>query len=277
MHTSHTSDGVLLAYLDHELAGDQRSNVDAHLNECLTCRRALGEVRGRADLVSDALSLVDRPAPIDEAWITVHAAVQARVATGAGDPSRAGAVAPRTGAVPPGGRAWVPARWSLARAAGLVLLFAGGAAAATIPGSPVRSWLFGDDPMQPMASPATEEAASATVTAESGSWTRAVDGVVRLALDAPAGTDVEVRWTGQRAGIQGPADTRYASEADGQLGARAEGGPLRVELPVGIRAATLRVNGAVVLEIVEGRVSTAPAGARGTLEPDGEPLYFEVR
>lgn len=273
MHTSHTSDGVLLAYLDHELAGDQRTNVDAHLNECLTCRRALGEVRGRADLVSDALSLVDRPAPMDEAWITVQAAVQARAATGAGDSSRAGA-----GRAPVAkGRAWVPARRSLARAAGLVLLFAGGAAAAAIPGSPVRGWLFGEDPAEPVAGPVTEEAASAAMAAESGSWTRAVDGVVRLAVDAPAGTDVEVRWTGRRAGIQGPADTRYASEADGQLGARAEGGPLRVELPVGIRAATLRVNGAVVLEIVEGRVSTAPAGARGTLEPDGEPLYFEVR
>jgi hypothetical protein len=253
--------------MDGELAGDERADVDAHLQHCLPCRHALAEVRGRAEVVTNTLSLIDRPAATQEAWAAVQVTLTARHGSGGGGRSRTGG----------SGRAWVPARWTLARAAGLVLLFAGGAAAAALPGSPIHDWLFGSDPTQTMAAPAIETATTTTMAVESGSWTRAVDGAVRLALEAPAGTEVEVRWTGQRAGIQGPSDTHYTSEQDGQLGARAESGPLAVELPVAIRAATLRVNGTVVLEIVDGRVGTMPAGARGTLEPDGAPLRFEVR
>jgi hypothetical protein len=98
-----------------------------------------------------------------------------------------------------------------------------------------------------------------------------------LSLVAPAGTRVEVRWDGPRAGILGPADTRYVSREDGQLEAETPAGPVRVEIPADIQRATLIVNGARSLEIRDGQVTSSPANAEGNLASGGGTLRFVVR
>jgi anti-sigma factor RsiW len=269
--TAHTDDGRLLAYLDRELPTDEWAEVETHLGGCLTCRQELARVRARAATVTGALLLLDHHAPTDAAWAAVREAVGAAPGD-FGTPWSSGGTSGRPDAHR---SAWSGGRWALARAAGLVLLLAGGAAAAVIPGSPLRSWIFGDEPAaQADALPA---ATTATAAAESGSWTRAVDGTVVLSLLAPAGTRVEVRWDGPRAGILGPADTRYVSREDGQLEAETPAGPVRVEIPADIRRATLIVNGAPSVEIRDGRVTSSPADAEGNLAPGGGALRFVVR
>jgi anti-sigma factor RsiW len=255
----HTEKGHLMAYLDGELASAERAALDTHLRTCLSCRHALASVQRRASVVSGALMLLDHPAATARAWATVEAAL-----------------GPETGRDGSSlrGRGWVGGRWALARAAGLVLLLAGGAAAAVVPGSPVRAWLFGDD--APAVATTGADALIAPAAA-SGSWTRAVDGRVTLDLVAPVGTEVAVVMGGSRAGVQGPADTHYTSLDDGHLRAEASGGPLLVEFPADVRSATLWVNGVEVLRLEGGQVVASPADASGTLAPDREGLHFTVR
>lgn len=252
----HVEEGGLLAYVDGELPADERELCAEHLRECLTCRRALEGVRARAARVSGALALLDRPAPVGEAWQAVSAAL--------GAPSRP---------VPARARPGLLGRAALARAAGLLLLLAGGAAAAVVPGSPLRSWLFGeDDPVTALGAPEAEVAAAAV----SGLFTVPVDGRLEVTLVAPAGTDVVVAWEGGRAGVTGPVGTDYDSARDGILRADAQTGPLRVEIPTTIQQASLRVNGSVVLTIQDGRAALVPPDAEGELVPGGDPLRFRA-
>lgn len=259
--TTHVEDGRLTAYLDHELPAHERSELETHLRACLPCRHALGRVRQRIEVVRGAFALLDRPAPTDEAWRAVQAALGDGAAADIGPARRS--------------RGWSPARWTLARAAGLVLVLAGGAAAAVVPGSPVRAWLFGDGAAT--GSTAAVDAATAAPLAESGSWTRPVDGRVVIELAIPAGSEVRVIQAGERAGVVGPADARYTSREDGHLAAEAGGGPVRVELPAGIGDATLRVNGADVLVVRGGIAVRTPDDARGALTDTLEGLRFVAR
>ena len=80
---------------------------------------------------------------------------------------------------------------------------------------------------------------------------------------------------GARAGVLGPADARYTSREDGHLAVEAGEGPVRVELPDGVRDATVSVNGGTVLVLADGTVTVSPNDARGTLGADG--LRFVVR
>lgn len=254
--TGHAAAGQLLAFLDGELPVDERASLSEHLGECLDCRRRLEGARARAGAVSTALSALDVPAPTDAAW----AEVRSRLAPLAGADL---------------GRHTGPSvlRWPLARAAGLVLLLAGGAAAAVIPGSPVRSWIFGDANSVPAA---TAEAEVGAQPVELGAMADPEAGAVAVVLTVPPESEIVVRRRGTRAGVFGPEGTGFTSGA-GRLEARAPAGPVRIELPASSTSSSLRINGRVVLTIVEGRVAESPADAVGDLRTPDSALRFRAR
>lgn len=247
--------GVLMAHLDGELPPADAEQVTRHLRECLPCRQALEGARARAGSVSSLLAVLDRPAPTAEAWRRV----QAEIAPGAPKARPA-----------PRQPVW---RLPLARAAGVVLVLAGGAAAAIVPGSPLREWISGPD--EPAA---LESSMPAEPTPEAGTRAALLDGTIDVALSVPVGTEIVVAWSGTgRAGVFGSAIASFDSPDEGRLRADATGGPLRVEIPTDVVDATLRVNGVVVLTIREGEVGRIPEGAEGALERAGEPLRFDAR
>jgi anti-sigma factor RsiW len=101
MESTHLpDDGRLQAFLDDELAADERPSIEAHVAACELCSRAMGELRVAASAVHD---LVERQTP-----------------DAARDP-----VVPHPAFLR---RSRVPAARSLARAAGIALLLAGSAA-----------------------------------------------------------------------------------------------------------------------------------------------------
>jgi len=251
--SDHTEAGALLAYADGELPVEERAALSGHLRECLACRRALDEVQGRADAVSGALAALDVPTPLERAWQELCG----RLGLAGAPPSRR--------------RSGLHVRGSVARAAGLVLLLSGAAAAAVIPGSPVRAWLFGRaDPTEPPSRPA------ATAEEELGARTEPQNGRIDIVLDVPPGTEIEVALlAGERAGIFAPTGTSFSS-ASGRLEAHASAGPLRLELPRGVERASVRVNGRAVLVLRRGLVEAAPGGATGDLATEASRMTFRA-
>jgi hypothetical protein len=124
---NHAAEGLLLAYLDGEAAGEAAAGIEAHLASCSECRAELERLHSRSALVSGVLRHLDLPlgTTVEQAWWRVAAAAPGRRASAA---SRFAASA-------------------LARAAAILLVCAG--ALAAIPGSPLRqliSRLLADDP-----------------------------------------------------------------------------------------------------------------------------------
>lgn len=106
---NHPNEGALLALIDGELDAPSEAALREHLARCEPCRAELQTLRNDTMELSGALRLLDRAPPVGRAWQGV--------------------------AVRRVRRAAVPLR----RAAAL-LLVAGGALSATVPGSPVRGW-----------------------------------------------------------------------------------------------------------------------------------------
>jgi hypothetical protein len=123
---NHASEGLLQAYVDGEVTGEERNSLDAHIAACAECGRELVELRGAAAMFSGAVALLN----LNEAGV---AAARERILAA----HRAGATV-----TPIESRRGVSrfAAGSLARAAGLILVLAGGVAA-MIPGSPLRRWI----------------------------------------------------------------------------------------------------------------------------------------
>ena len=115
----HPTDGDLLAHMDRELEPGEETRVRDHIESCDACRSRLDILRREAEAFSRSLLVLDDA-----------------VATPA-DPGPIPIVATEDGVERHRLRS---TSWSLARAAGLILVLAG-AAAALVPGSPVRSWL----------------------------------------------------------------------------------------------------------------------------------------
>jgi len=118
----HPNDGEILAWLDDELEREEGVGVREHLESCEECRARVDILRRESEgfsravlILDDELAGVTDPGPF----------AVAPVLSG----SRKGRSIRKTG-------------WSLARAAGLILV-AAGTAAAFVPGSPVRAWLDG--------------------------------------------------------------------------------------------------------------------------------------
>jgi Putative zinc-finger len=115
---NHTDSGALIAYLDGELPVGVRGELDAHLAECDSCRSEMAGVRDLAQEFSSAVGLLNPRIPLLSARVAIEQQAdrirfrrsQRFIASG------------------------------FAKAAAITLLLAG-AAAATIPGSPVRKWV----------------------------------------------------------------------------------------------------------------------------------------
>jgi anti-sigma factor RsiW len=223
---THIDEGILQALLDGELRLDERRRTERHLEGCLTCRRELDRLSEDSQRFTTAMALLEGVPTARE-----HA-------VGWPQPRRLSGV-----------------RQILPRAA-VLLLFAGAAASATVPGSPVRRWI-GElrgpavvetaTPVEPEAAPV----AAAAARAEAGVVVEAADGSVEIVLrDASA---LKVRATlvdGTRAGVftTGEAASSPFVTAAGRIEVlNPRGGEVRMELPRGAAVVSVIVNGRQVL------------------------------
>jgi len=244
---NHVHEGMLQAWLDGELTAPERSGVAEHLQGCLACRDHAAELRAAAERLGAALAFLDTAPPATLA-----------------PPQR------RTFATTFGG--------GLARAAGLALLLAGGAAA-LIPGSPVRSFILDawrslgasvDTVVEaPPAEPVEEEPA-----ARGGVAVTPVDGAVRVNLVAPS-SDVHIRVRLVDA-EQAEVDAERTGPAYGLTGGRGwihiagiEAGFVTVQIPRSVHTATVEVDGRVLVRKVGDLLVAAPETGNG---PDVEVL-----
>ncbi|MFC1659834.1 anti-sigma factor family protein [Gemmatimonadota bacterium] len=224
--TAHPDDGLIQAFLDHELDQSGQEQVAAHLEECGACRR-------NADELQDLLAAATRGlAPLDA------------------EPPTELAMASLAGRLGDSARARLLRAPSLARAAGIALLLMGGAVSA-LPGSPVRRWISsGWDRLSGGGAVALEETDPSATNrerspdVEAGAGIGVAGGEVELRiLDLPARAEVRVLLVdGDMAGIYGPEGTHFRTEA-GRLEAVAPLGGLRVEVPRSAARASVFVNG----------------------------------
>src|SRR5262245_41033071 len=115
---SHFTEGVLQAYLDEEVAADARAQVEAHVDGCDACSTRLRDLRQLNDTFASAVAVMDAEP------LTSAALAEVRTRAARQTWRERYAVTPRT----------------LARAAMLVIGLSA-AAAAAVPGSPLREWL----------------------------------------------------------------------------------------------------------------------------------------
>ncbi len=220
----HLDEGTLQALLDGELEEGEVS-ARAHLSECVACRAEYESLRGASVSVAGAFSLLDRSPPVRVLRIA-----------------------------PPSTAIRRPHRFvaALPRAAVLVLGFAV-AGSATIPGSPVRTWIESR-----FEAPGTDSEAIAVASevapaaAERGVGTAPLDGRLRIVVtDARPGLPVLVQLTSAPVGgafsVGAPETTRFRS-ANGVIEVLQAGGEeLRVEIPASAVEAALEVNGRTVV------------------------------
>jgi anti-sigma factor RsiW len=251
----HPDEGRTLALLDGELDEAAAAELRSHLARCPACGALAERIARAARRSARALALLEE-APVSNRSRSLEARdrVQARLAGERGPASARRAVG--------WGRGWwVPL--TLPRAAGIVLLLTGTAAAA-VPGSPLREWIVrgweglraGHSPeVSGMVEGGTEEGAGARTTPatqptppETGATLLPDAGGVELWIqEVPARAEVTVVFlAGDRAGVFAGAGTSYRT-GSGRLEASGPPGPVRVELPRGAARAEVRVNGQVVL------------------------------
>lgn len=246
----HLAEGTLQALLDGGLPPGELTAAEAHLAACGECAAALRELRAVNERMAALLAVGDVPAPVAQAQMSLRAR-RARQSH------------------------WGDARKALLRAAILVLGVAGVAAAA-VPGSPVRAWVEQavlpqkKATLPPGVVRAPVPAPRAAATSPTGISIRPDAGAVRVVL---TGASPRLRVTarlvdGDRAGVlaRGPAmsGARFRT-APGRIEVVDAGaGEIEVEIPRAARAATVEVNGRVlVAKDGDSLRVLAPAGAPG--------------
>lgn len=253
---THLDEGTLQALLDGELEPGLRARADAHLAACRECAEQLAEVRGLNARTSALLGMVEAAPPMMAAQ-----AAFARRRRGAG--------------------VLTHARRALPRAAVLVLAVAGAAAAAVVPGSPVREWVArvtvearAPEPAPTVAAPVAAPAAPVAVEPAPKAVSILPDaGQVRVSVTASSpelrvrarlSDDPQAQVTATGAAVS----ARFRTGA-GRIDIVGAGpGEVVVELPRGADAAFVEVNGRVVAA-KEGGVlrSLAPRVAGSAEEP----------
>lgn len=251
---THLGEGTLQEWLDGELAPGPRAEADAHLAACRECAGELAELRSLNARASALMGMVEAAPPM--------LAAQARIAR-----HRRGS------------GAMAQARRALPRAAVLVLAVAGAAAAAVVPGSPVREWVERvtvearePAPALPAPAPAPEVEAPPAVAPKAVSILPA-DGKVHVAV---TGSSPELRV---RARLSDEPQAQVTATG-AAVSARFRTGPGRIEvvgagpgevvvdLPRGAEAAFVEVNGRVVAaKEGAGLRSLAPRVAGSAEEP----------
>jgi len=254
MTTLHPSEDTLRAHLDGELPPAERVEVSAHLEACAACARQLDEMRRDEAEAARLLATLDVPAPTDLAWKRVQRRTRGRAG---------------------GGR-------TLLRAA-VVLLIAGGALSAAVPGSPVRGWietaLMGDEPL-PAVTATREAAPPASVEAvEEAAVSILPESAARIVLsNVTAGTPVVLRlhdgdWLRLHT-TGGPAGP-FRTAPDRIEASLAEVTAVRIELPRGGPDVTVEVDGRVLARMGGGelRLST---GTLQAVRTAGDDVVVEV-
>jgi anti-sigma factor RsiW len=241
----HPNDGHLLAWLDGELEPEEGTGVREHLESCAECAGRVEALRGESEGFSHAMLALDERA------------------AGIADPGPLPVAAALSTAR---GRRLRNTGWSLARAAGLILV-ATGAAAALVPGSPVREWIesLGDGEQSGVVAPA--ESAS---EAAPGSEDPTALGPTAISVEPLAGelvvslqgfgrdSNVHVRLTDAlRASVRvegSPEVPRFVT-GPGTLDVIGETeGEIWVELPRSVRDAVVEVDGEAAVRIEDGRL-----------------------
>jgi len=242
----HPNDGHLLAWLDGELEPEEGTGVREHLESCVACRGRADSLRRESEAFSRAVLALDDEA-VDLAGPGPLPIAEAMASVGSHRLRRTG--------------------WSLARAAGLILV-AAGAAAALVPGSPVRDWLAG---LGGDGRPIAETPAVPAPEAE----TRPADGVeptaTAISVEPVAGSlVVNLRGFGRNSNVHvrltdsGRASVRVVGTPEvprfvtgpGTLeviGARE--GEIWVELPRSARDVVVRVDDEDAVRIEDGRLA----------------------
>jgi len=227
-------EGRLRAWLDGELARGDGLELEARLSQDPRILLAAEELREREARVRSLLSALDVDAPTERVRRALRAGRE-------GSPRTSNVVAwkaprgrsrsetrrPKAASLVPGVR--------LAQAAAMVLLLAG-AAAAAVPGSPVRAWLSRvlDSGSEP---PAAMDSAGPSAPEEGGLYV--APGRDRLEVDlvgVPPGAEILVTLIpGDTAVIYAPEGSEYEWDAEvGRARAAVSGGPIRLELPEGV-------------------------------------------
>jgi len=229
---NHTDSGALIAWLDGELPVAVRDEMGAHLAECDSCRNELADVRDLAREFGDAMGLLNGRIPL----LSARLAVEQRA-----DRSRFN-------------RSERLIASGLAKAAAITLLVAG-AAAAAIPGSPVRQWvtevvarMVGSRTEAPapvavptVVEPQVQEARGPAVTVPSG-------GTIRVSIHAlPASASLTVKVV-DREGVflraLGADDpVRFVPRSDASVEVFDVRTGLVIELPRSLTSASIDVDG----------------------------------
>ena len=249
MTSAHFGHAEIVALRDGAL-GPAHGAQD-HMAVCEACSEALERARERAAVVARALESLDREFDLEAARASVRARVARATAEAREEPRRSATLMPLR---------------HLARAAGVLLVLAG--AAAAWPGSPVRSWLAGgsESAAAPAAAPESARAAEAVAPQEGERALVRVaggEGGVVVTLDGVApGSAIEVRWVaGSSVGVLAAAGSSFSS-AVGRIRASVAPGDVRVEMPREALS-TLEVGGTSFLRrTAEGLELTGPVEER---------------
>jgi len=230
--SEHPEVGVLVSLRDGELSDAAAEHLRGHLASCGACSEVMESLRVRARGLPGALPpgpALDAAA-MERARETVRARLEREPERGADE---AISLSERRGRWSGAGDAPGWGWGDLARAAGLVLLLAGGAAA--LPGSPVRSWFAGSgEPNAGAEAEATVETLAPPATPSDETGVRIAVGpgpvvVEVMGLEAGARLRVERGPAGELA-VFAPEGSRFDS-SEGRVEVQARGGPVRVSLP----------------------------------------------
>ena len=267
---THLDEGQLRALLDDELNDAEAGSARVHLRGCDECAQLLARIDARNVTAREAIAILDVPAPAGGA----REAVLARVRGTSSSSERPVSSEARKVS------AWAPFHLPLKRAAAIVLLLTGLAAA--LPGSAVRAWMVSGwrvavetfTGAESGVQPAAELATSGQESDVAGVQFEVTDEPLRIVLaQIESGSLVVVRFIeGTRAAFSG-SDARFRRTADGRFEVTGGSGTIRIDVPRTVADASLWVNERIYLTVDGDRIDvTGPIEAQAP-----EEISFRVR